>query len=325
MNIADGTSPAGGKPYEMKWVMMHNSHEAPTRTQVLSLIEPYLEQPIIREARKLVLSGQDEPGLGAAACRLQLPDRIDTIFCATDPTVEHTAEGDFRFAGRFGLYAEKEGKPVTMSLVGGTLLEKGDFGITLESPEFRGRIVKVDRQAEAVTVSPAPRSLENLAGAHVFITSPGRRVAHKVVNARRVGDEVQLELAADSKIGVGQVTGVEDFLVQSATPFTLQGYGYYDGARLVNAEGSVEYRINEVRSGRGVMIDRGTHPGAKADKLAAEFSDQSWFNVYDYGVGDEVVWPYAVSVTFNADGTHRVTSSAPSDSVIVRLPEGARK
>ena len=87
----------------------------------------------------------------------------------------------------------------------------------------------------------------------------------------------------------------------------------------------MEYRINEVRSGRGAMIDRGTHPDAKADRLAAEFPDQSWFSVYDYGVGDEVVWPYAVSVTFNADGTHHVTSSAPSDSVIVRLPEGARK
>ncbi|NQT12013.1 MAG: hypothetical protein HQ582_04660, partial [Planctomycetes bacterium] len=325
VNIADGTSPAGGKPYEMKWVMMHNRHEAPTRTQVLSLIEPYLEQPIIRAARKLELSGQDEAGLGAAACQVQLPDRTDTIFCATDPTVEHTADGGFRFTGRFGLYAEKDGRPATMSLVGGTLLEKGDFGITLESPEFRGRIVKVDRQTETVTVSPAPPSLENLAGACVFITSPGRRVAYKVVEARRVGSEARLDLAMDSKIGVGQVAGVGDFLVQSATPFTLQGYGYYDGARLVNSEGSVEYRIHEVRSGRGAMIDRGTHPDAKADKLAAEFSSQSWFDVYDYGVGDEVVWPYAVSVTFNADGAHQVTSSAPSALVSVRSPAGARE
>ena len=129
----------------------------------------------------------------------------------------------------------------------------------------------------------------------------------------------------DSKIGVGQVTGVDDFLVASATPFTLQGYGYYDGARLVNAEGTSEYRINEVRSGRGAMIDRGTHPEAKADKLAAEFPAQSWFDVYDYGEGDEVVWPYALSVTFNADGSHRVTSSAPADGVIIRSPGGAEK
>ena len=325
VNIADGTSPAGGKPYEMKWVMLHNSHEAPTRTRVLSLIEPYLKQPIIREARKLALSGQDEPGFGAAACRIQLADRIDTVFCATDPTVEHAAEGGFRFAGRFGLYAEKDGKPATMSLVGGTVLEKGDFGIGLRSPEFRGRIVKLDRRTETVTVSPAPPSLENLAGANVFIAGPGRRVAHKVIKARRAGAEAELELAMDSKIGVGQVTGAADFLVASATPFTLHGSGYYDGARLVNADGTAEYRINDVRSGRGAMIDRGTHPEAKADKLAAEFPDRSWFDVYDYGVGDEVVWPYALSVEFNADASHRVTSSAPSEAVIVRAPGKAHK
>ncbi len=73
------------------------------------------------------------------------------------------------------------------------------------------------------------------------------------------------------------------------------------------------------------MVDRSTHPEAKADKLATEFSNQSWFDVYDYGVGDEVVWPCAVSVTFNADGTHCITSSAPSVSVIVRSQAGARE
>ena len=65
-----------------------------------------------------------------------------------------------------------------------------------------------------------------------------------------------LELAMDSRIGVGQVSGAADSLVASATPFTLQGYGYYEGARLVNAEGDAEYRINKVRSGQGAMIDR---------------------------------------------------------------------
>jgi len=100
VNIADGTSPAGGKPYEMKWVMMHSRGEAPARTQALSLIEPYLGQPIIREVQMLPLSEKSEMELGAVACRIQLADRIDTLFCAEDPAVEHAAEGGFRFAGR---------------------------------------------------------------------------------------------------------------------------------------------------------------------------------------------------------------------------------
>ena len=72
------------------------------------------------------------------------------------------------------------------------------------------------------------------------------------------------------------------------------------------------------------MIDRGEHPQATAEKLAGEFAAQSWFDIYDYGVGDEVVLPYAVSLAFNADGTHRVTSQAPSDLVSVRSPTGPR-
>ena len=320
VNIADGTSPAGGKPYEMKWVMMHGRGEAPTRTQVLSLIEPYVGQPIIREAQMLPFSETSEMGLGAAACRIQLTDRVDTLFCAEDPAVEYAAEGGFRFAGRFGLYAERDGQPVAMSLVGGTLLEKGDFALELESPEFRAKIVEVDRETETVTISPPPPSVEGLAGALVFITSPGRRVGYKVLQARQVGKAAQLELALDSRVGVGKATGVNDFLVATDTPFQLRPYGYYEGARLRNADGTAEYRINAVQSGRGAMIDREAHPDATRDKLAAEFPDESWFAVYDYGVGDEVVWPYAVGVTRNADGTYRITPSAPGVAVTVRLP-----
>jgi hypothetical protein len=319
VNIADGTSPAGGKPYEMKWVMMHNRQDASAQTRVLSLVEPYRQRPIIQEVRNLDLSGPDDQG--AAASRLKLTDRVDTVFCATDPTIEHAAEGGFRFAGRFGLYAEKDGKPVTMSLVGGTLLEKGDCRIALETPEFCGRIVAVNRQTETITIAPAPSSLERLAGSTVYITSQKRRVAYEVVKASRAGDGAQLELAMDSRIGVGQVTGAADYHVSTATPFQLHGHGYYDGARLVNADGTAEYRINQVRSGRGAMIDRIAHPEAKADKLATEFPNQTWFDIYDYGVGDEVTWPYTVSVTFNADGSRQIDASAPTTELTVQLPE----
>ena len=302
VNITDGTSPAGGKPYEMKWVMLHNRGEDVARTQVLSLIEPYLKASVIQKVTPLELSGGDKSGLGAVACRIELPGGVDTVFCASDPTVEYTTTDGFRFKGRFGLWREKDGKPVGGTLVGGTLLAKGDVQIETENPEFRGRIVEVDRDNETVTVSSCPASLDGLEGATVFITSPGRRVGHKVVRAERVGDNVRLSLSTDSRIGVGRVSGTQEFLVQSGTPFQLEGNGYYDGARVVNAAGTAEYRISDVRSGRGATIDSATHPEAKAEKLAGEFPVGSWFGVYDHGVGDEVVWPGAVSVRLNPDG-----------------------
>ena len=50
----------------------------------------------------------------------------------------------------------------------------------------------------------------------------------------------------------------------------LQRFRYYHGARLTNAERSVEYRIVDVRSESAVFIDAKTHADATAAKLAWE-------------------------------------------------------
>jgi hypothetical protein len=239
---------------------------------------------------------------------------------SADPTVERSAQGGFRFAGRFGLYAERDGEPVAMSLVGGTVLQKGDFGIVADAAEYRGEITAVDRNAPSVTVSPAPPNVGAMVGAYIFITNPVRRVGAKVVEAMQKGDAAEIRLDMDPCIGVGKVTGTEDHRVLTDTAFPLQNYEYYEGARLTNADGSAEYQINEVRSGVAAMVDAALHPEAKADRLAAEFAEGNWFKVYDYGVGDEAVWPYAISVERTGEGAYRVT--APVE-VTVTLPERA--
>jgi len=132
---------------------------------------------------------------------------------------------------------------------------------------------------------------------------------------------VELSLDLDSRIGIGKATGTADFGITTATPFTLQGFRYYQGARLVNANKDVEYRIVDALSGSSVVIDSQAHPEAKADKLAGEFPKDSWFEIYDYGVGDEVVWPYTVSVTRLGANIYQITSPVP---VTINLPEGSK-
>jgi hypothetical protein len=316
--VCDGTSPAGGKPYEMKWVMLHRKAEAPAKSQIVSLIEPYVKEPIIKQAQPLALSGADEGGFSAAGCVVHLADRTDTILASADPTVERTAEGNLRFAGRFGFYAEANGEPVAMSLIGGTRLSKGEFGVTLASPEYRAKITKVDRATETVTVSPAPPSPAAMVGAHVFLTSLNRRSAYEVLEAKAVTGGVELRLDLDSRIGTGRVTGVEDFRVKTSTPFPLNRYRYYHGARLVNASGTAEYRLIEARHEAAALLDPQAAPDAKAAKLARDFPSDSWFDVYDYGVGDELVWPYVVTVERINPGVYRVTAPVP---VTLSLPQ----
>jgi hypothetical protein len=98
----------------------------------------------------------------------------------------------------------------------------------------------------------------------------------------------------------------------------LQSYGYYEGARLANASETAEYRLNEVRSEVAALLDPDAAPEATAARLAEEFAPDTWFKVYDYGVGDEVVWPYAVSVTRVSDYVYDVQAPVP---VTVSLPE----
>ena len=310
VNLCDGTSPAGGKPYEMKWILLQKKGETPVRTQVLSILEPYQDTPLIREVRSLKLSGDDESGFTAEGCVIRLADRTDALLFSADPQVSRTAQGGFQFAGRFGFWAEAKGVPVAISLVGGTTFSKGPFGLTLESSEYRAFITRVDRAGESITVSPAPPSPEALVGRYVFITNPARRVAYKVLSAKAVAEGTELCLDLDSRIGTGKVTGVEDFQVKTDTPFQLQGFRYYHGARLVNSDRTAEYRLIEVRTGAGAMIDPEIHSQAPADQLAREFPKGTWFEVYDYGVGDEVVWPHVASVSQIGAKKFRVTASA---------------
>jgi hypothetical protein len=320
VNVCDGRSPAGG-PYEMKWIMLHRQAAPPARTQVLSLVEPHFGAPAIRQSRTLRLSGSDEHELTAQACEVQLPDCTDTLLTSADAAVAREAEGGIRFAGRFGFYRERRGVPSAISLVGGTRLTKGRFGITLDRAEYRGKITRVDRSAETITVAPAPPDVAAMAGEVIFITNADRRIAYDVLRAELCPGGARLRLKGDSRIGVGRCTKAADLRLQTDTPFTLQGFRYYHGARVVNADRTAEYRIVDARSRRAVFLDARSHPETKADKLARQFPANSWFEIYDYGVGDEVVWPYRVSVTLESPGQYRVVAPVP---VKVDLPQGSK-
>ena len=139
-----------------------------------------------------------------------------------------------------------------------------------------------------------------------------------MLEAKQVGSRAQLRLAGDSRIGAGRVTGVEDYRVQTETPFTLNRLRYYHGARLVNAAGTAEYRLIDVRTEKAALIDPKIHRDAKAGKLAKEFLKGAWFDVYDYGVGDEIVFPHQARLTrtganlFLVAATHRVSATVPA-------------
>jgi hypothetical protein len=320
VNLCDGTSPAGGKPYEMKWLMLHKKGADPVRSQILTAIEAYKGQPAIRRVEPVPVSGPDEQGFAPACCRVDLGHTTDWLLASADPAARRTA-GPIEFAGRFGFVRQRDGQVVAMSLVGGTRLALGGVGITLPQAEYRARIVAVDRAAHTMTVAPAPPKLGALARATIFVENSDRRIAYPVIEASAVPQGVRLRLGYDSRIGLARATGAADGRLKTDTPLTLQYFRYYHGARLTNPEGSAEYRILDARTRGGVILDRERHPQASAARLVREFPAGSWMEIYDYGVGDEVSWPYALSLTLDQPGQYRVDAPVP---VQVELPPGCR-
>jgi len=317
INICDGKSAAGGSPYEMKFILAQRKGKAPLHTQMVSVMELYDgKAPLISEARSVGISrGPDAEGFEPVALRVKAGTRTDHIMLSTDPQVERQVEGGIEFAGRFGLYAERDGKPAAMVLVGGTKLMKDGFGITCPEGAYRGKIVAVDREHQAITVAPAPAKPSALVGACIFILNEAHRVAYRVLDAKQVKDGVRLALDLDARTGVGRVTTVADYAVRTSSEFRLAGWRYYHGARLVNQAGTAEYRLLDVK--REAAIDRAAHPEARAARLAEEFPAGTWFEVWDYGVGDEVEWHYVLSVRREESGRYTVDSPVKAN---VKLP-----
>jgi hypothetical protein len=306
--LCDGKSPAGGSPYEMKWLVMHRTGDEPQRSQILQVIEPYRDEPSVRQAQRIELTGDDESGFSAYACRLSLPDDVtDCVLASGDHTVARRGGDAIRFAGRFGFIRMQGDQPRTLSLVGGTQLAIGDIAINMPQAEYRATITAVDRAMETITVSPAPPDAAALVGKMIYITNEHRRVACKVTAA--AGDTLTFDY--DSCIGVGKVTGVEGRRVTTDTPFTLHHLRYYHGARIVNHDGTTEHRIIEVRNKGYALSETDIDPDA--------FPTGSWFNVYDYGVGDEVVFPHVATLELVADGVYELNSTGNAQA---QLPAG---
>jgi hypothetical protein len=311
--ICDGKSPAGSSPYQMKWLLLHRDGEVPVQTQVCSLMELYRGNPLILGVRKLEIAPADEAGFPPLAIVVTLKDRDDYLFASSDGGVERTVEGGFVFAGRFGYFSQRKNGECRLALVGGSRLTRNGVGLRRQGPgEYRGRIAALDHRRSRITISPAPGDAESLKGRIIYVTNPARRLALKVESARPTEQGLELELATDSRIGVGRVTGVDGRNILTDTRFYLGGFRYYHGARLANAAQNAEYFVADVVSRKYAQIDPVAHPAVDPARLAAEFPVGSWFEIYDYGVGDEVVWPAVSETTVPVENTTADIRNPPS-------------
>ncbi|MCK5805358.1 MAG: hypothetical protein KAI66_21185, partial [Lentisphaeria bacterium] len=161
--VCDGKSPAGASPYEMKWLLLHHkpAEGKAITSRFATLMELYRDQPVIRSATPLRISGSPD----AVAMKIELETRTDYLFAAIDADTLHTIDGGFEFAGRFGLYSESpEGALCNTVLVGGTRLTRNGLGIVQKRGSEQFRIAAVDRSKREIVLDGAIPKPEILIG-----------------------------------------------------------------------------------------------------------------------------------------------------------------
>ena len=333
---ADGRPPSDPSDYTIRYAFACRKGEAPLRSQFLTVIEPYDSKRIVDSIERLEPTGRSLQGFSPVAMRVKSGAIEDTILSTG------TTAGDARLGektilkGDTGFVRRRDGKIEQLFLSGGTYLACGDAAIGLRSAEIGGKIVSTNRAANEITISVGVNigHLGALVGRQIRIHNDLRSAAYTIVEAQQIGKgKVKLKLNTTSLLGEGISTGTEDGTVRNEVMLDYAGLRYvggkwlsggsvYVGSRLETESGKFSLLVKGVRSDGeppGVKYDVILDPKAEAtkSKLAAILPVGTVFNLYDYGVGDQIAIPCVMSLKANADGTYALVAT---DDVTVTLP-----
>jgi len=292
--LCDGTSPAGGSPYEMKWLLLHKDDLSSGPMKVCTLMEIYRDQPVVRSMKLLDLKCEAKGENEGTGVSIETDLGKDILLISDSSTTLWKGEGDFAFRGRVGFLRERKGRKPLRILVQGQQFQKAGKGIRAASPRYEGKIVSLDREQEWIVIHPQAGGGEAWAGRMIQIGNKDRQISAKVLQAEAVKNGTRLVLEGDSLIGVGKIRGVASRKVLTDTQFPLRGYRYYHGARMTNEDQRFETMLEGIQSeGFALLAEGGRDPNEKI--LKEKFPVGGWFRVYDYGVGDTVTLPFIAS------------------------------
>ncbi len=112
-------------------------------SQFVSVLEPYDRTPFIKSVRRLKVEGAADPN-SAVAVAVDLADGRTDIIINSEQPASLTIEGGIRFDGTYGLVRLSNGRPQTLRLVGGTLLQAGDLKVASAVAAYTGVVKAVD-------------------------------------------------------------------------------------------------------------------------------------------------------------------------------------
>lgn len=331
---ADGRAPSDPSDYTIRYAFACRKGAAPLRSQFLTVIEPYAAKRVVDHIERLEPTGKALRGFSPAGIRVSAGAIEDTILTTGITTGTARLGKMVALKGDTGLVRMRDGKPEMLFLSGGTNLVCGAYAVGLKRAEIPGKIVALDRKTNEITVVMDIGWREALVGRRIRIHNEVRGVAYTVLAARQDGaGKVRLKLNTTSLLGEGVSSGTEDGTIKNEVMLDYAGLRLVDGkwrsapslylgSTLEDESGKVSLPVNGVRAdGKpadtqyDVVLDPKVKPAA--DKLAAMFPTGAVFNLYDYGVGDEVTVPCVISLSASGDGTYSLEAT---DDATVTLP-----
>jgi len=310
--VADGPAePAPGNPDKMEYVLARSDTGA---SAFVSIIEPYKGKPAVRRVQALKSDGDARDDL--AAVKVDVKGRRDYLFSALDAS-RTAVFGDIEFAGEFGAVSEDNSGLISMFLVNGSVLRKGDCGIRVnrEARGLRAKVAAVDYRANTITLDRAVPMPNALVGRVVVISNAKHSASLTITGVKTRAGRTVLDFGDTSMIeGIGVLKSVDDAAKTVQSSNRLGGYGMKWEGRLIPGRALVNESLTE--SWLITDYDSGIwHVAASApisDKIGTTDGKPSrFFYVGEVNAGDDVMLPAMVSVQRNSDGTYATNGTVP--------------
>lgn len=288
-------------------------------TRWLHLIEPYGNAPIIRQAESLAV---DAPA-DAAALRVTLASgRVDTLIY--NDTGGRIQAGGIATDGLFACVSRgADGARAGAYLVGGSELAFDGWVLKTRAPALDATIKAFDPLTNTLTLDQPWPNDHSLAGLALTVGPPERMQSYEVLTH----DGATLQLKGTAHTYQSPVVSVEGKRVRTELQMVMKTAdpAYYVGMRATNAGRDRWWRVagtprdeavlkqwegkalpTDVRYDLDKMVKLDTE--VSMDDFPEE-SGRRMIHLYDFGPGDKVRMPAAISIRAGAGGALTATTN----------------
>jgi hypothetical protein len=194
--LADGHPPRRqGIAKTLQYVVAHRTG-TDLSSVFTSVIEPYRNARVLRSIEPAVVTenGTAADDFAVRALKIERIDgRTDYVISALDPQTLYRIDGRVPFKGTFGIYSEKNGKPVYAYLNDGTILGSDSQGIKMDA-NITGKVIDFTKELSrkntiTVQVDSTPLDTSRVIGRDIYVRNDGKRSAvYRIENVDSFGE-----------------------------------------------------------------------------------------------------------------------------------------